>query len=141
MDHLYFLFYYWFTSYILCFYLNNICIVLQLLLITTLQYFHYNIYRPPVDPMRTVQRCVFCENLTPQHYVHCHSCKKCIPVTWNHFGFFQQCALPQFVRRYIYLLRFILIQRIVMFILLSRMFYVTLAIDTYLLYKTKSINI
>lgn len=52
-----------------------------------------------------VQKCMKCNSMTPQHYVHCDLCKKCQNPNLDHFMIVGTCVRKSNYKRYILFLR------------------------------------
>lgn len=140
MDHIYLSFLFLFFSYILSLlHMDGISIVLQLVLLVFFQYIYYTLTIHPLPRFEYVQNCVSCGKMTPQHYVHCSKCKKCVPVLFQHYDIIGMCVSKKTFRRYVFFKRFMLFQQTILSIIMSfnypgLLFMVT--INVYILYKS-----
>ena len=99
--------------------IDAISIVCQCMFLLVLNY-HYvllSVAEPAPDGITV--RCAECRKATPQHYVHCRFCKKCVPVTKNHYWLVQQCASKELYQRYLGTARACLLVNIMLSILAS----------------------
>jgi len=69
------------------------------------QYFYWICTLERVPQFYAFQRCAACDKMTPQHYIHCDKCKKCVGVDRTHYDVLSTCTLPSHYNRYICLLR------------------------------------
>ena len=84
-----------------------------------LNYFYWICSLERVPQFHAFQNCPLCKKLTPQHYIHCNICKKCVSVDKKHYPILQFCSLESYFKRYICLLRGLIVLNIVLFILLT----------------------
>jgi len=140
MNHFYFTLFYICTFYILvAFGLDGISFVTQCLLMFFLQYKFYTLHIEPANPYEYVQQCTYCKLLTPQHYVHCNKCKKCVPVLFEHQDAIEICADKKAFRVYVAIKRMIIIEQILVYLIMSFVNPFLLIVPTvyiYLFYKT-----
>ena len=66
-----------------------------------------------------LQKCMKCNSMTPQHYIHCDRCKKCQSVDKEHFNILDTCVRKSAYKRYILFLRAFIVLLCILTILQS----------------------
>ena len=140
MEHIYLSFIFIFFTYILAILnMDGISLALQIVLLVFFQYIYYSLTIHPPLRFDYVQNCVSCGKMTPQHYVHCSKCKKCVPVLFQHYDIVGMCVSKKSFRRYVFTKQFMLFQQLIISIIMSMnspglLFLVTIIV--YILYKS-----
>ena len=87
---------------------DGISIATECVLFLVFLYLYYLCTINHVNDTWQHTKCVKCKRMTPQHWVHCEICNRCVNITYTHYEILNDCALKQNYYRYISLLRFII---------------------------------
>lgn len=90
-------------------------------------------------PCSAFSRCVYCDKMTPQHYIHCKKCKECVDTIYTHIDFVRTCVDSQKFVKYMYIVRGMVFLNIVICLLLSLQYawsMIALVVHIYVLKST-----
>jgi len=113
--------FYFLSNIVLYTYLDvdRVSIVADGMLLLILQYTYGMIQLGPVKTHHAFQQCAFCDKLTPQHFIHCNKCNKCVDVTKVHWDVLGFCVERHKFMKYIYIVRGMTFVNILLCILLA----------------------
>ncbi len=91
------------------------------------------------------QHCVYCQKMTPQHYVHCNKCSKCVGIEKIHSLKIGICLTKDNLKRYMFLLHTINLYLCIIIFITSldrHVFLILLAIHMFVIFwSVKESNI
>ena len=117
--------------------LDDISKILMLIFAVMINYFYFQLRLEPGLKFDSFQQCVSCNKLTPQHYIHCEICKKCVPVKYQHHDDVDICCDDTLYMKYIILVRgMVLLNALLSFVVLYPFSIVVFFGNLYVLYKT-----
>jgi hypothetical protein len=73
------------------------------------QWFYLSCLNEPFSYNEPSQYCDRCEKMTPQSFIHCKHCKRCVPVLNSHSFLLNKCCDTTLIRRYIILMKMTII--------------------------------
>lgn len=93
---------------------DAISILTLILLFIMFEYLYYLCILKVSSETWQHTKCLKCNRMTPQHWIHCEVCNRCVNVTYNHYDIISGCALKQNYWRYISLLRGVICVNIIL---------------------------
>lgn len=102
---------------------DKITLATEALLFLLLQYFYATATIVAAKPSKVVQMCPDCELMTPQHYLHCQECKKCMPADTTHYDILGTCTDEMRYGKYIFMVRLIAYSKIVLYTVVATLMY------------------
>lgn len=79
--------------------------ILFTLLTIILQLFYFSIFTQEEKSTGPYCQCPSCGILTPQSFIHCNICRRCVPVLYKHWSVSGTCTSKQHIFRYITILK------------------------------------
>ena len=73
---------------------------LLILLTILLQMFYFSSFTEEEKVVGPYCQCPSCHELTPQSYIHCTKCRRCVPVLHEHWCVSNSCTNKQNILRY-----------------------------------------
>lgn len=98
---------------------DQISLVTMCLLFVILQYKFGMLRVKQTIPCSAFSRCVYCDKMTPQHYIHCKKCNECADTIYMHIDFVGICVDSRKFIKYMYIVRGMVILNIILCLLLS----------------------
>lgn len=82
--------------------------ILLILLTVLLQIFYFSTFQEEEKVSGPYCQCPYCQELTPQTYVHCTKCRRCVPVLHEHWCVSNSCTSKHNILRYTSALKIII---------------------------------
>lgn len=120
MKHLHYTIYLSFTIATMSYFsVDPLSISTSVIGVLLLNYFFYICQIDRIPKFHAFQRCPTCKKMTPQHFIHCDICNKCVSVDKSHYDIINVCSTKFDYKRYIYLLRGMILLNCTLFVLMS----------------------